>query len=197
MGLREINASRTKEMIVSAALDLIFERGYDGTTMEDIAQHAGIGSSTLYRYFPTKESVVISPLGDPGLMAKVLRERPPEERAEVALGHALVAFLEYAGQVPEQGERLGELLQSNARPRARLMEWFGDTHAQLVVALRERLAGPDAELRAGAMAWTAVWILQRTRQVAEEGGGRRDLGAVARDIMATLAQHPVPTPRLD
>ena len=76
MGLREINAARTRELIVDGALELFFERGYDATTMEDIAGHVGIGISTLYRYFPTKDQLATAPIGDPGLMARELAADP-------------------------------------------------------------------------------------------------------------------------
>jgi AcrR family transcriptional regulator len=198
MGLREINADRTQRMIVGAALELIYERGYDGATMEGIAQRAGIGVSTLYRYFPTKETLIVSPLGDPSMMAEALRERPPEESAEVALGHALIVFLGHTNEVPEQSEQLRKVLEENPRPRARLMEWFVDTHAQLVLALQERLEGPDAELRAGAMAWTVVWVLQRTKQLQQQdGAGAPNLVDIAKGIMASLAQYSIPTPRVE
>ena len=104
MGLREINAARTRELIVDGALELFFEHGYEATTMEDIAGHVGIGISTLYRYFPTKDQLATAPIGDPGLMAAELAGRPASESPEQALGHALTRFLENAGANPEQAK---------------------------------------------------------------------------------------------
>jgi AcrR family transcriptional regulator len=196
MGLREINATRTKTMIIDAAMELIGERGYDAATMEDIAQRADIGVSTLYRYFPTKESVVIGLLGDPGMMAETLRDRPFDESGEVALGHALVDFLRHAGQDPDKAATLETVLEASARSRARLMEWFGDMHALLMVALEERLEGPAAGLQAGAMAWTAIFVLQRSAELAREDADGRDARVFAVDIMSTLAEHGVKTPRV-
>lgn len=184
-------------MIVDAAMELFLAKGYDGTTMEDIAQRADIGTSTLYRYFPTKESVIVGVLGDAGLIADALRDRPSSEPPEVALGHALIAFLEYASEDPDNGERFRQLVEANARPRARLMEWFGEMHAELVVALEERLEGPAAELHAGAMAWTAIFVLQRSTETARTNPEGPDLVSVARQVMHDLAQEPVQTPRLE
>src|SRR3978361_1534398 len=113
MGLREINATRTRELIVDAAMELFFERGYEATTMEDIAAHAGVGISTLYRYFSTKDHLGTSLLRDPGLMAAELTRRPAEESTQVALGHALLAFLRATGHDPQRGDAFRRLVSEN------------------------------------------------------------------------------------
>ncbi len=71
MGLRERNAARTRELIINTALGLFLEHGYDATKMEDIAEAAGIGTSTLYRYFPTKDLLIIDPLAFRGNWSRV------------------------------------------------------------------------------------------------------------------------------
>ena len=53
MGLRETNATRTRAAIADTALALFLDRGYEETTMEDVAAAAQVGLSTLYRYFPS------------------------------------------------------------------------------------------------------------------------------------------------
>lgn len=47
-----------RERVIEAAFQLFAERGYDGTTVEDIAARAGVGRTTFFRLFRTKESVV-------------------------------------------------------------------------------------------------------------------------------------------
>ena len=49
----------TRARIVRAATALIVAQGYDSTSMKDIARAAGIGDATIYKYFPTKERLVI------------------------------------------------------------------------------------------------------------------------------------------
>lgn len=196
MGLREINATRTKAMVVAVAMELISRNGYDGTTMEEIAREAGVSSSTLYRYFPTKESVIVGVLGDPAMMAEDLRARSADEAVEIALGHALLSFLAHASQDREQANRFGDLLRDHPRPRARLTEWFGEAHASLVWALLERLEGPTAEVQAGAMAWTAIFVLQKATERGRSSDDDRDPVAVAQEVMEQLAAEPLRTPRV-
>src|SRR5512139_1207552 len=80
-GLRERKKEQTRAAIQREALRLIAERGYDATTCEQIAAAAEVSPATLFRYFPTKEDLVLQDLYDP-LIAEAVRARP---RAEAPL----------------------------------------------------------------------------------------------------------------
>ena len=54
----------TRRQIVASAVDLMTRQGFDGTTMKDIARAAGIGDATIYKYFPTKDRIVLGYLDD-------------------------------------------------------------------------------------------------------------------------------------
>ena len=56
--LREQNRQRTQERIVTTAMALFQTSGYDATTMDAIAEKAGISRATLFNYFPTKDSLL-------------------------------------------------------------------------------------------------------------------------------------------
>lgn len=54
----ERKKEKTREQIVSVAMKLFMEQGFDATTMEQIAQEADIAKGTLYNHFPVKEAIL-------------------------------------------------------------------------------------------------------------------------------------------
>ncbi len=74
-GLRERKKLKTKEAIQREALRLFQERGYDETTIEQIAAAAEISPSTFFNYFPTKEDLIIFDRYDP-IFESLLMELP-------------------------------------------------------------------------------------------------------------------------
>ncbi|HUJ75276.1 MAG TPA: TetR family transcriptional regulator, partial [bacterium] len=67
-GLRERKKAKTRAVIQQHALRLMKEQGYQATTVEQIAEAAEVSPSTFFRYFPTKEDVVLYDVLDPVLM---------------------------------------------------------------------------------------------------------------------------------
>jgi AcrR family transcriptional regulator len=79
-GLRERKKLRTREAIIDAALKLFDERGFEHTTIADIAEAADIAPRTFFGYFPSKEDVVFADFPElvDGLEAR-LDTRPGSE----------------------------------------------------------------------------------------------------------------------
>ncbi len=75
--MRERKKAKTRAGIQRQALRLFGERGYEATTVAQIAEAAEVSESTFFRYFPTKEDVVFWDELDP-LVFETFREQPPE-----------------------------------------------------------------------------------------------------------------------
>ena len=86
-GLRERKKVKTRLAIEDAALALFEERGYEATTVDEIADRAEVSTTTFFRYFPTKADVL---LGDHGIQLPAIRQtivdRPASENDLVAIG---------------------------------------------------------------------------------------------------------------
>lgn len=78
MGLRERKKIKTREAIRTATFALVEEQGYEATTVEQIAERAEVSPSTVFRYFPTKEDIVLTDEYDPLLLEELLA-RPADE----------------------------------------------------------------------------------------------------------------------
>lgn len=52
--------AQSHRLIIRTAVDLMTEHGFEGTTMKQIARAAGLGDATIYKYFPTKEKLVLA-----------------------------------------------------------------------------------------------------------------------------------------
>jgi AcrR family transcriptional regulator len=78
----------TKHAIQDHALRLLVEKGYDATTVEEIAAAAGVSHMTFFRYFPRKEEVVEYDEYDP-LLEDLIAARPPDEAPITAVHNAL------------------------------------------------------------------------------------------------------------
>jgi AcrR family transcriptional regulator len=77
LGLRERKKPKTRAAIQQYALRLFRDQGYDESTIEEIAEVAEVSESTVYRYFSTKEDLVLWNEFDP-LLIEAFREQPAE-----------------------------------------------------------------------------------------------------------------------
>lgn len=83
---------RTRARILDAALDLFERQGYDGTTVNQIADTAGVTPMTFFRHFPTKDAVLVTDPYDP-LIAEAVVAQPTELPALERTRRGLLAAL--------------------------------------------------------------------------------------------------------
>ena len=112
-GLRERKKAKTRVAVQRHALRLFKEQGYDNTTVEQIADAAEISPSTFFRYFPTKEDVVLYDAMDPILIAEF--EAQPAELSPIqAMRRAIRGTFSRmpAEAIAEQRERIPRYLEA-------------------------------------------------------------------------------------
>ncbi|MEU8436035.1 TetR family transcriptional regulator [Streptomyces sp. NPDC029216] len=95
-GLRESKKLRTRRQLAATALELFLERGFDAVSVADVAAAAEVSKPTLFRYFPSKEDLVLDRFADhQDEAARIVRERPAGRSPVGALHqHFLTALAE-------------------------------------------------------------------------------------------------------
>jgi AcrR family transcriptional regulator len=134
-------SERTSALLQSTALRLFLERGYDATTVAEIADAAGFSHMTFFRHFPTKESVVVGDPYDP-LIAEAVRQQPANLPAFERVRRGLLAAW---SQMPEMamGETRDRIRLSVSHPglRAASQESNRATEEIIVAALEDTGVG--------------------------------------------------------
>ena len=143
-GLRERKKARTRAAIREHALRLFREQGYSLTTVEQIAAAAEVSPATFFRYFPTKEDVVLQDDSDVVTIA-ALNAQPPELSPVAAFRAAATASL--AAMTDADKEQFRETAQLTAQVpeiRARALDEFTRTIDEIAAALAGRVGrAPD------------------------------------------------------
>ena len=144
VGLRERKKARTRAAIREHALRLFREQGYHETTVEQIAEAAEVSPSTFFRYFPTKEDVVLQ--DDFDVLGTEAFEAQPAELSPVAAFRAAAAQM-LATLTPEELARFREtteLALTVPEVRARAMDEFARTIDEIAAAVARRTGrAPD------------------------------------------------------
>ncbi|WP_432841438.1 TetR family transcriptional regulator [Dactylosporangium sp. CA-092794] len=127
--------------------DLVLERGYEETTVEDICAAAEISRSTFFRYFPSKEDALFGQTADAGdRLLAALTARPDDETAWTAMRRALDPLLAAAEVSDERARRLTRLIAATPALAARHREKNARWHRLLRPEIARRLgADPDDE----------------------------------------------------
>ncbi len=149
-GLRERKKIRTRQAIRQAAYRLFDEQGYEATSVDRIAEEAEVSPSTVFRYFPTKEDIVLTDEYDP-LLHAALVARPAGEPPATALRNAVVEVFEQAmsqdpGREPAEAHQRMRLVRDVPALRARMAEHMSATSRFLTSALAERTGLPEDAL---------------------------------------------------
>jgi AcrR family transcriptional regulator len=138
LGLRERKKARTRAAIRDHALRLIREQGYDATTVEQIAEAAEVSPSTFFRYFPTKEDVVLQDDMDL-LWIDAFRAQPLELSTIAAMRASLhEAFANLSGDDMALLRETMDLALNIPAVRARMLDELGRTTQVLAGAVAER-----------------------------------------------------------
>ncbi|MFG2135692.1 TetR/AcrR family transcriptional regulator [Streptomyces sp. NPDC048650] len=187
-GLRERKKRQTRQSIRRAAYRLFAEQGYDATPVDRIAEAAEVSPSTVFRYFPTKEDIVLTDEYD-AVLEEGIRARPTDEPMVESMRHVTVEALRRitAADREELVQRI-RLVRDVPAIRGRTAENTARDAAMISAVLAERAGRTADDLEVRAISAAILAALQEALLHWVEAGPDADLEACIHRTMDVLTR---------
>jgi AcrR family transcriptional regulator len=158
-GLRELKKARTRASLREHALRLFRCQGYSATTVEQIAAAAEVSPSTFFRYFPTKEDVVLQDDFDVRMFDAF--DRQPADLPVLAAVRAALreAFVTLTPDEWAQLRQATELASTVPEVRARLHNEMARTISKMTDVLARRYDLPPSDVRVRTVAGVLLGVM--------------------------------------
>lgn len=194
LGLRERKKIKTRTAIRDATYALINEQGYDATTIEQIAERAEVSPSTVFRYFPTKEDIVLTDEYDPILLEE-LRARSVDEPWLDSVRYVMKKAIGLGmAEEPEVTRLRSHLLVQVPAVRSRMMESMSVTGRMLAQAIADRTGLTPDSLEVRVYTMSLVGGLAEISQYWAENDFQDDLADLV-DRTLDVIEHGLPSKR--
>jgi AcrR family transcriptional regulator len=179
-GLRQRKKDSSRRAIEDAAWELFAERGYEDTSINDIAERANVAPRTFFRYFPTKEAVLYPQFEELlRLVREEFRRRPADEPVITSL---FESFEVLSGSLEGAASRARERMDLMKRPghhppgteyfRTRLAEATAD------LVLEREGDSDEARMRARLASGVVSVLIDTTHNCWIEAGANEPMQAV-------------------
>jgi AcrR family transcriptional regulator len=174
-GLRQRKREQTRERLTRVAMELFLTRGYEATTLDDIAAAADISRRSFFHYFASKDDVVLAwqDAGTSALIAAIT-ERPADEPMLIAAENAILTLAQQMDTA--ETVAIAQLKRDNPALRAREQVKYEKMERGMATALAKRAHGKTEHLRARLVAMITTgairiagdnWLAQGAREKPE------------------------------
>jgi len=161
-GRREHKKARTRDDLVEAAVRLFQRSGFESTTVEDIAQEAGVSPRTFFRYFASKEEVVFhrwrQELEE---LERALESRPAGESAFDGVRAAVIDYLRRYEEEPEFQLLRARIIFKSPAVEAYSLQLLHRWHSVLTESVAQRMkVDPAEDVRPVLLAGCAIMAMR-------------------------------------
>lgn len=196
-GLRERKKQQTREALARAGIELFVQRGYDATTLAEIAEAAGVSTRTIFAYFPSKEDILFASFQTMReALARALSERPGGKDALTTLRE----FICFGHTKTELDRKLEQIIGSNETLRSHKRARISQLQDLLAAAIADDLGARPDDFRAqvAAASLTAAFEVLEQRDRGSSASYTTEDVAAAIDpvisfVRAGLEALPAPT----
>jgi len=180
--------ARTRRMLIDTGMALFAQRGFDEVTTEEIATGAGVSTSTFFRYFPTKESLLfVGEYDYTSILCEVFARQPVSLSDLDALFAAFVELAPMMASVRARVAAYEQIIASSPLLRGREAAHHQANVALVAATIAQRRSerlSPAIEL----IADVALTTLNRSHGRWLAGPPDVDLADVIREDRRTLAR---------
>jgi AcrR family transcriptional regulator len=184
-GLRERKRQQTRERLTRAAMALFLERGFEATTLDDIAAAADISRRSFFHYFASKEDVVFAWHEEiTAALITAVATRPSDESMLAAAENAISAM---ARQIePNEAIAMACLKRDNPALQARDQVKYEKLERALADALTERAGHKAEKLQARLVAMIATGAMRIGGELWAADGAREKPEVLVKRTFAAI-----------
>ncbi len=189
VGLREMKKERTRTDIVRVAMELFARQGFDDVTVDQIAAEAEVSHRTFYRYFATKEELILGPLQQAlDDLTDAFTRRPRTESVIVSIREAVLGLAANYEESLDRDLQRAAVFRATASLQARQNERRAAFEGVMVPLIAERLGvDPKIDLRPALIAGCAVAAMRVATTQWLLGDGSRPLLPIVEQALSMLA----------
>lgn len=185
MDLAHRKRQLVRDELAEAALKLLAVRDFEDTTIDQIAAAAGVSRRTFFRYFQSKEDVIVESLATVGQdLRATLEARPASLRPAAALRQTFCLFEQACTEHPDKALRLTRLILHTPALNARYLERQAKWKATLAETLARREKASRHDMRAVVVVGVAFVALDAALHEWVAGDGRREFADLLDETFA-------------
>jgi AcrR family transcriptional regulator len=185
-GLRERKRRETRQRIAETGLRLFLANGYDGTTLDAIAEKAGISRRTFFSYFKSKDDIVIvwQNASWASLNADLLKTSPDMQPLDAVRDVMVKHSTRYT---TEEMASIDRLMRSSESLRSRKQTFYAEQEIALFNTLCEVWRQPERRMALRMVAMVAMGAMRLATQAwSEQAGQRKPISKCLRDAFEAI-----------
>lgn len=185
-GLRERKRRETSQRIIDVGMCLFIERGFDATTLDDIAFAAGISRRTFFYYFKSKDDILLSMQSGMGdILVATLRDAQKTQRPLDVIRDAIVKV---CATIPADDMiAIDRLMRASEAVQARKQASYIQHEKILFAALCEKWPEPERETGLRLVAMLAVGAMRLAFDAFNREYGKRSIAELLNETFDALA----------
>jgi AcrR family transcriptional regulator len=185
--MHAVKQQQVRDAISTAAVDLFCSQGYEATTVDDIAQSAGVSRRSFFRYFSSKDEVIGQVIRQYGEALAEAIAAAPRTYSPMEVLRDVVLRVSAQGAADPHARQFIRITQETPAARQALLARHGEVEGGVARAYEQRLPGTGNRAAARLLASVTLSVVDVAFLTWYEQEGA-EISEVAESVIATLTQ---------